>query len=61
MIKDRINYGYLLAYFLIAYGIISTISICVFAYEIKHAYNIDPNAYFLRGDISKDAFNNKTK
>ena len=41
-----------LTYFLIAYGIISTISIFVFAYEIKNARNIDPNAYFLRGDIS---------
>lgn len=50
-----------LTYFLIAYGIVSTISICVFAYEIKYAHNIDPNACFLRGDISKDAFNNKTK
>ena len=50
-----------LTYFLIAYGIVSTISICVFAYELKHARNIDPNAYFLRGDISKDEFNNKTK
>ena len=48
-------------YFLIAYGIISTISICVLVYEIKHALNIDPNACFLRGDISKDEFNNKTK
>ena len=47
-----------LTYFLIAYGIILTISICVFAYELKHALNIDPNAYC---DISKDAFNNKTK
>ena len=51
----------LLTYFLIAYGIISTISIFVFAYEIKNALNIVPNAYFLRGDISKDAFNNKAK
>ena len=50
-----------LTYFLIAYCIISTISICVFAYEIKHARNIDPKACFLRGDISKDAFNNKAK
>lgn len=50
-----------LTYFLIAYCIISTISICVFAYELKHARNINPNAYFLRGDISKDEFNNKTK
>ena len=50
-----------LTYFLIAYCIVSTISICVFAYEIKHAHNIDSNACFLRGDISKDAFNNKTK
>ena len=50
-----------LTYFLIAYGIILTISICVFAYEIKHVYTIDPNACFLRGDISKDVFNNKTK
>ena len=50
-----------LTYFLIAYGIISTISICVFAYEIKYAHNIDPNECFLRGDISNDAFNNKTK
>ena len=50
-----------LTYFLIAYSIVSTISICVFVYEIKHARNIDPNAYFLRGDISKDEFNNKTK
>ena len=39
-----------LTYFLIAYGIISTISIFVFAYEIKNALNIVPNAYFLRGD-----------
>lgn len=50
-----------LTYFLIAYCIISIISICVFSYELKYARNIDPNAYFLRGDISKDAFNNKTK
>lgn len=50
-----------LTYFLIAYGIISTISICAFAYEIKLARNIDPNECFLRDDISKDAFNNKTK
>ena len=50
-----------ITYFLIAYGIILTISICVFAYEIKHACNIDSNACILRGDISKDAFNNKTK
>lgn len=50
-----------LTYFLIAYGIISTISICVFAYEIKHARNIASNACFLRGDISKDALNNKAK
>ena len=51
----------LLTYFLIAYGISSTISICVLAYEIKHALNIDPNVCFLRGDISKDAFNNTAK
>ena len=50
-----------LTYFLIAYCIVSTISICVFAYEIKHARNIYPNACCLRGDISKDAFNNKAK
>ena len=50
-----------ITYFLIAYGIISTISICVFAYEIEHARNIDSNACFLRDDISKDIFNNKTK
>ena len=50
-----------LTFFLFIYGIISTISICVFAYEIKHALNIDSNACFLRGDISKDALNNKTK
>lgn len=46
-----------LTYFLIAYGIILTISICVFVYELKYALNIDPNAC----DISKDALNNKTK
>ena len=50
-----------ITYFLIAYGIILIISICVFAYEIKHALNIDSNACFLIGDISKDALNNKTK
>ena len=48
-----------LTYFLIAYGIISTISICVFAYEIKHACNIDPNACFLRGDTILDSGDNK--
>ena len=48
-----------LTYFLIAYGIISTISICVFAYEIKHARNIDPNVYFLRGDTILDSGDNK--
>lgn len=31
----------------------------LFVYEIKHARNIDSNACFLRGDISKNAFNNK--
>lgn len=50
-----------LTYFLIAYGIISTISICVFAYEIKHARNIDSNAYFLNGDATVDSLENKTK
>lgn len=50
-----------LTYFLIAYGIISTISICVFAYEIKHARNIDSNACFLRGDATVDSLENKTK
>lgn len=49
-----------LTYFLIVYGIIATISICIFLYEIKHARTIDSNACFLRGDISKNAFNNKT-
>ena len=48
-----------LTYFLIAYGIISTISICVFAYEIKYAHNIDPNACFLRGDTILDSGDNK--
>lgn len=37
-----------LTYFLNAYGIVSTISICVFAYEIKHARNIDSNACFFK-------------
>ena len=50
-----------ITYFLIAYCIVSTISICVFVYELKHALNIDPNECFLRGNISNDAFNNKTK
>ena len=49
----------LLTYFLIAYGISSTISICVLAYEIKHALNIDPNACFLRGDTILDSGDNK--
>ena len=49
----------LLTYFLIAYGISSTISICVLAYEIKHALNIDPNACFLRGDTILDTGDNK--
>lgn len=48
-----------LTYFLIAYCIISTISICVFAYEIKHAHNIDPNECFLRGDTILDSGDNK--
>ena len=48
-----------LTYFLIAYGIVLTISICVFAYEIKHARNIDPNAYFLKGDTILDSGDNK--
>lgn len=49
----------LLTYFLIAYGITSTISICVLVYEIKHALNIDPNACFLRGDTILDTGDNK--
>ena len=48
-----------LTYFLIAYGIISTISICVFAYEIKHAHNIDPDECFLRGNTILDSGDNK--
>ena len=48
-----------LTYFLIAYGIISTISICVFAYEIKHAHKIDSNAYFFKDDVTVDSGNNK--
>lgn len=48
-----------LTYFLIAYGIILTISICVFAYEIKHVIDIDPNACFLRGDTILDSGDNK--
>ena len=48
-----------LTYFLIAYGIISTISICVFAYEIKHAHNIDSNAYFFKDNVTVDLGDNK--
>ena len=48
-----------LTYFLIAYGIILTISICVFAYELKHALNIDSNACFLRGNTILDSGDNK--
>ena len=50
-----------LTFFLIIYGIISTISICIFIYEIKHAHKIDSNAYFFKDDVTNDAFNNKTK
>ena len=48
-----------LTFFLIIYGIISTISICIFIYEIKHAPKIDSNAYFLRGDTILDSGDNK--
>ena len=50
-----------LTYFLIAYGIILTISICVFVYEYekKHEDNINPNECFLRGDTILDSGDNK--
>lgn len=48
-----------LTYFLIAYGIILTISICVFVYELKHALNIDPDECF--GDTILDSGDNKKK
>lgn len=50
-----------LTYFLIIYGIIFTISACVFAYAVKHAHKVDPNAYFLNGDATLETLDNKTK